>query len=51
MKLHPIAYYSKRTTEFGYHSYELEALANVNAIKQFRHILVGNHFILVTDCR
>jgi hypothetical protein len=34
-----IEYYSKRTSpaESRYHSYELETLAVVNAIKYFRH--------------
>lgn len=51
-KLHPVAYFSKRTTEpeSRYHSYELETLAVVNAVKHFRHFLVQRHFIVVTDC-
>lgn len=49
---HPIAYYSKRTidAETRYHSYELETLAVVNAIKHFRQYLVGRKFLVVTDC-
>ena len=38
-----IEYYSKRTNpaESRYHSYELETLAVVNAIKHFGHYLHG----------
>lgn len=51
-KLHPVSYYSKRTTEVEsrYHSYELETLAVVNAIKNYRHFLHGKHFTVLTDC-
>lgn len=51
-KLHAVAYYSKRTTaaESRYHSYELETLAVVNAVKHFRHYLHGRKFLVVTDC-
>lgn len=51
-KLHVIEYYSRRTSsaESRYHSYELETLAVVNAIKHFRHYLHGRKFIVVTDC-
>lgn len=51
-KLHAIAYFSKRTTtaESKYHSYELETLAVVNAVKHFRHYLHGRKFLVVTDC-
>ena len=47
-----VEYYSKRTslTESRYHSYELETLAVVNAIKHFRHYLHGREFLVVTDC-
>lgn len=49
---HVVAYFSKRTTaaESKYHSYELETLAVVNAVKHFRHYLYGNRFAVVTDC-
>lgn len=49
---HVIAYFSMRTTdtESRYHSYELETLAVVRAIKHFRHFLYGRKFKLVTDC-
>lgn len=47
-----IAYFSKRTSgaESRYHSYELETLAVVNAIKHFRQYLHGHKFTVVTDC-
>lgn len=47
-----IGYFSKRTTkhEEQYHSYELETLAVVNALRYFRVYLLGIHFTLVTDC-
>jgi len=49
---HPIFYYSHRTTETEsrYHSYELEMLAIINAIKRFHVYLLGIHFKIVTDC-
>lgn len=51
-KNHAVAYFSKRTTaaESRYHSYELETLAVVNAVKHFKHYLHGNKFTIVTDC-
>ncbi|CAH4028910.1 unnamed protein product [Pieris brassicae] len=51
-KLHPVEYYSKRTTpaESRYHSYELKTLAVVNSVKHFRHYLYGRTFTVVTDC-
>ena len=33
-----------------YHSYELETLAVVNAVKHFRHYLHGREFLVVIDC-
>jgi hypothetical protein len=47
-----VEYYSKRTSpaESRYHSYELETLAVVNAVKHFRHYLHGRKFLVVTDC-
>lgn len=49
---HVVAYYSKRTTaaESKYHSYELETLAVVNAVKHFRQYLHGRKFDVITDC-
>jgi hypothetical protein len=51
-KAHVIAYFSKRTTpaESKYHSYELETLAVVNAVRHFRHYLYGRQFTVFTDC-
>lgn len=47
-----IGYFSKRTTpaESRYHSYELETLAIVNALKNFRVYLLGLKFEIITDC-
>lgn len=47
-----VAYFSMRTTECEsrYHSYELETLAVVKAIKHFRHFLHGRNFKVITDC-
>ncbi|KAG6442469.1 hypothetical protein O3G_MSEX002351 [Manduca sexta] len=49
---HVIGYFSMRTTnaESKYHSYELETLAVVKAIKHFRHFLYGRCFKVITDC-
>lgn len=51
-KFHPIFYFSKRTTdaESRYHSFELETLAIVNALKRFRVYLEGIAFKIITDC-
>lgn len=51
-RFHPIFYFSKRTTdaESRYHSFELETLAIVNALKRFRVYLEGISFKIVTDC-
>ena len=50
--LHPISFYSKRTTEAEsrFHSYELEMLAIVNSIKRFRVYLQNIRFKIITDC-
>lgn len=47
-----VEYFSMRTSEAEtrYHSYELETLAVVRAIKHFRHFLYGCKFTVVTDC-
>lgn len=47
-----IEYYSIRSSpaESRYHSYELETLAVVNAVKHFRHHLHGREFLVVSDC-
>lgn len=51
-QLHPVHYMSKKTTpsERKYHSYYLEILAIVEAIKKFRVYLQGIHFKIITDC-
>jgi hypothetical protein len=47
-----VAYFSKQTTidQRQYHSYELETMAVVYALKHFRVYLLGLHFTVVTDC-
>lgn len=49
---HPVAYMSQQTadTQSRYHSYELETLTVVRAIKHFRHNLYGRKFKVITDC-
>lgn len=51
-KFRPVSYYSKRTTpaEGNYHSFELECLGAINAIKRFHVYLAGKKFKLITDC-
>lgn len=51
-KFHPVSYFSRRTTlcESKYHSYELEFLAIIYALKRFTVYLKGIHFTIVTDC-
>lgn len=51
--LHPVYYASRKTTESEqkYHSYELEVLAIVKALKKFWVYLLGIPFKIVTDCR
>lgn len=51
-KFHPVAYFSKCTSaaEANYHSFELEKLAIVYALKRFRMFLHGIPFTIVTDC-
>nr|XP_012225735.1 PREDICTED: uncharacterized protein LOC105674166 [Linepithema humile] len=48
----PISFWSQRTTptEAKYHSYELECLAVVYALKRFHIYLAGQKFKIVTDC-
>ncbi|CAK1552936.1 unnamed protein product, partial [Leptosia nina] len=49
---HVVSYFSRRTsdTESRYHSYELETLAVVRAVENFRHYLYGQRFTVFTDC-
>lgn len=51
-KLQPVSYFSRRTTptESKYHSFELECLAVVYAIKRFHVYLFGIPFKILTDC-
>lgn len=51
-RLHPVSYFSKRTTgaESRYHSFELETLAIIYALRRFRVYLEGIPFRIVTDC-
>jgi len=51
-QLHPVCFMSRKTTEAQqkYHSYELEVLAIVEAVKKFRVYLLGLHFRIITDC-
>lgn len=51
-KFHPIAYFSRSTTaqESRYHSFELETLAIIYALRRFRCYLDGIPFCIVTDC-
>lgn len=47
----PVSYFSHRTpVESKYHSFELECLAAVYAIKRFHVYLQGIKFKIVTDC-
>lgn len=48
----PVAYFSHKTTpvEEKYHSFELECLATIYAIKRFHIYLYGIKFTLITDC-
>lgn len=49
---HVVEYFSKAASlvESRYHSYELETLAVVLAVKHFRHYLLGRNFVVFTDC-
>lgn len=51
-QLHPVSYYSKRTTdcESRYHSFELETLAIIYALQRFHIYVHGIQIKLVTDC-
>lgn len=47
-----VSYFSRVTqgAEARYHSYELETLAVVKALQNFRHYLIGVNFKIITDC-
>lgn len=51
-KLHPIAYFSKTASsdEAKLHSYELETLSIIYALKRFHTYLHGIPFKIITDC-
>lgn len=51
-KLHPVFYYSRKATgaESRYHSFELETLAIIYALRRFRVYLEHRPFLIVTDC-
>lgn len=52
-KMHPVAYYSRRTNpaESRYHSFELETLAVILALRRFGPIIGSRKpFKIVTDC-
>ena len=48
---HPVAYESRKlnATEGNYATHEKELLAVIHALRTWRHYLLGNHFIVVTD--
>lgn len=50
-KMHPVFYFSKRTSESKskYHSFELETLAIVCAVRWLRIYLKGRKFRIITD--
>ena len=50
--LHPVYFMSKKTKkeERNYTSYELEALAIVEALRKLRVYLLGIQFKIITDC-
>lgn len=52
-ELHPVRYLSLKTSveEEKWSSYELEVLAVVNALTEWRVYLVGSPFKLITDCK
>jgi len=51
-KMHPVFYFSKRTMEpeSKYHSFELETLAIIYALRRFRIYLQGIPFTIVSNC-
>ena len=48
---HPVAYESRKlnAAEGNYTTHEKELLAVIHALRTWRHYLLGNHFIVVTD--
>ena len=51
-RFHPVSYFSRTATaeEKKYHSYELETLAIIYALRRFRVYLEGIPFRIITDC-
>ena len=51
-RFHPVSFYSKSTSkhEGKFHSFELETLAIIYALRRFRVYLEGIPFKIVTDC-
>ena len=51
-QLHPIFYFLKRTSDYEtrYHSFELEPLAIVYALRRFKVYFQGIKFKILTDC-
>ena len=51
-QFHIIFYFSKRTTDVKsrYHSFKLETLAVIYALRRFTVYLEGIHFKIITDC-
>ena len=52
MKFYSVAYFSKTTSaaEAKYHSFALETLAIIYALRRFRAYLEGIPFRIITDC-
>ena len=48
---HPIAYESRKlnAAECNYATHEKELLAVIHSLRTWRHYLLGNHFVVVTD--
>ncbi|XP_023220295.1 uncharacterized protein LOC111622181 [Centruroides sculpturatus] len=51
-KYYPINYMSRKTSpqQEKYNSYELEVLAVIEGLKNFRNYLLGSKFKIITDC-
>jgi len=51
-KMHPIFFFSKQTLDYEsrYHSFELETLAIIYALRRFKIYFQGKKFKIITDC-
>lgn len=51
-QFHPVEYMSRKTTDMEqkYHSYELEVLAVIEALKKWRIFVLGLKIRIITDC-